>query len=162
MASNTTDNDNDRDKYFDLNLEKLIHNFDFKLNSSDMYTDLKGNNKKDSIFEPYTFGSVINISSKELSECQLSLLNKGLNFCPTPGENDLSLLKQDLDQFHVSLKRKAYFQKGNISNSQNSDNSVNNFSDDQGVINHNNIPFHDPKFKEPSTWVPGAPQIWRL
>ena len=63
----------------------------------------------DNVFEPYTFGSVINISDVTLTDTEMSLLSRGLNFCPTPGEPDFSEIKQDLDKFHTSLRRKAFF-----------------------------------------------------
>ena len=41
----------------------------------------------------------------------INLLSKGLNFCPTPGEPDRYQLRKDLDKFHVSLRRKIFFDK---------------------------------------------------
>ena len=52
---------------------------------------------------------VVNLSSLNLSQPQLSLLSRGLSFCPTPGEPDLGVLKEDLDRFHMGLRRKAFF-----------------------------------------------------
>ena len=61
------------------------------------------------MFEKYSIGSVVNISGIILSETEISLLSRGLNFCPTPGEPDFSEVKQDLDKFHTSLRRMAFF-----------------------------------------------------
>ncbi|XP_064633637.1 uncharacterized protein LOC135491594 [Lineus longissimus] len=52
---------------------------------------------------------VINLSDVTLTPSQTSLLSKGLNFCPTPGEPDFGELFKDLDKFHVSLRRRAFF-----------------------------------------------------
>ena len=51
---------------------------------------------------------VVNLSSHPLTEPQLSVLSKGLNFCPTPGEPDLGVTKEDMDRFHRDLRRKAF------------------------------------------------------
>jgi hypothetical protein len=50
--------------------------------------------------------SVVNLSSIQLTPAMNSLLSKGLNFCPTPGEPNVHDLRVDLDRFHVSLRRK--------------------------------------------------------
>ena len=55
--------------------------------------------------------SVVNLSNYELSEAQLSVLQKGLTFCPTPGEPDMAELKRDLDSFHRKVKLRAHFGK---------------------------------------------------
>ena len=56
---------------------------------------------------------VVNLSSYKLSHAERSLLSKGLNFCPTPGEPELGDIKRDLDIFHRDLRRKAFNLKGN-------------------------------------------------
>ena len=42
-----------------------------------------------------------------------SLLDKGLNFCPTPGEPHMGDLHRDLDSFHRRLKIKIFFDPQN-------------------------------------------------
>ena len=57
------------------------------------------------------------------------MLERGLNFCPTPGEPHLGDLRRDLDNFHRRLKIKAFFDPNNarlnpfLSNESNSESS---------------------------------------
>jgi hypothetical protein len=85
----------------------------------------------------------------------VSLLSKGLNFCPTPGEPDISTLKQDLDTFHTSLRRAMFFNRRVDSNTSldlsTMSNQLNNtIPDDDG-------PFDHQKFRNPSKWAPKGP-----
>lgn len=50
---------------------------------------------------------VVNLSDLKLTPSMHSLLSKGLNFCPTPGEPDVQNLRQGLDKFHVSFSLKG-------------------------------------------------------
>ena len=52
-------------------------------------------------------------SQRNLSNSELSVLNKGLNFCPTPGEPDMGQLRRDLDGFHRNLRIKTFFNQSN-------------------------------------------------
>ena len=52
---------------------------------------------------------VVNLSDNELSVPELSLLERGLSFCPTPGEPDMGQLRRDLDTFHRNLRIKTFF-----------------------------------------------------
>lgn len=53
--------------------------------------------------------SVLNFSSHPLSPTELSFLQKGLKFCPTQGEPDMSSLANDLSHFHNNLRWAHYF-----------------------------------------------------
>jgi hypothetical protein len=105
--------------------------------------------------DPEPTNSVVNLSKVQLTESMISLLSKGLNFCPTPDEPDLHLLKQDLDAFHTSLRRSLFFNRRVDSNtsldlstmSQNLDTT---HHDDSG-------PFDHYLFKNPSKWSPKGP-----
>ena len=46
---------------------------------------------------------VVNLSRLKLSNGSLSLLSKGLNFCPTPNEPNPGQSKDDLDNLHRIL-----------------------------------------------------------
>ena len=64
---------------------------------------------------PGKFGSeglVVNPSDMELTQGHISLLRRGLTFCPTPGEPSVADLRHDLDKFHRNLKLKSHFGKG--------------------------------------------------
>ena len=83
-----------------------------------------------------------------------SLLSRGLNFCPTPGEPEPYELWCDLIKFHFSLCRKLFFDKRvNLNLSLDSDNlsSLNTPTEpDDGPFDHN-------QFRNPSTWCPIGP-----
>ena len=57
----------------------------------------------------FHFESICNISSKKLRESEVSLLNKGLNFCPSTKEPNKEQLLDDLYFFCRKLKLKEYF-----------------------------------------------------
>jgi len=103
----------------------------------------------------YTFGNVVNLSDHTLTLAQISLLNKGLKFCPTPSSVDFATARVDLDKFHRSLRLYCFFNKDPIL-----DRTTNNST----VINHNptiNIDSESDKFNKTfsnkSTWTPVGP-----
>ena len=55
--------------------------------------------------------NVINLSKHPLTDSQRLILNKGLKFCPTPGEPQMGDLRRDLDKFHRSLRLQCHFSK---------------------------------------------------
>jgi hypothetical protein len=98
--------------------------------------------------------SVVNLSSISLTPAMITLLSKGMNFCPTPGEPDVHLLKQDLDKFHISLRRNYIFSKRVDSTTTldiDTTSILNSSSDDDSG------PFDQPKFRNPSKWNPKGP-----
>ena len=56
-----------------------------------------------------TSDTICNSSSTELSESEISLLNKALNFCPTTKEANKEKLLDDLYFFCRKLNPKEYF-----------------------------------------------------
>ena len=56
-----------------------------------------------------TTDTICNISSTKLSESEISLLNKGLNFCPSTKQPNKEQLLDDLYFFCRKLKLKEYF-----------------------------------------------------
>jgi len=99
--------------------------------------------------------SVVNLSRLTLTQAMVSLLSKGLNFCPTPGEPIISDLKQDLDHFHTSLRRSLFFNRGVVSNTS-LDQSTMSIQPDTTVRDEHG-PFNHHKFKNPSKWSPKGP-----
>jgi hypothetical protein len=69
-------------------------------------------------------------------------LSKGLNFCPTPGEPNFGDLHRDLDKFHISLRRRAFFSQEDP------------HSDPPYPRVRNDL---EQKFKLPSKWNPLGP-----
>ena len=62
----------------------------------------------------------VNLSSHELTAGQTLLLSRGLSFCPTPGQPELSSTQEDLDGFHRSLRLKHFFSELEDDNSKTS------------------------------------------
>ena len=60
--------------------------------------------------------SVINLSDFVLEPLYVSLLGRGLTFCPTPSEPIMGDLRCDLDAFHQNVHLKAHFQKSEDKN----------------------------------------------
>ena len=52
---------------------------------------------------------VVNLSSKQLDNDTITLLSKGLTFCPTPGEPDFGQIWSDLESFFRRLRLKYHF-----------------------------------------------------
>ena len=84
--------------------------------------------------------NVVNLSDVSLSEAQLSLLSKGLKFCPTPGEPKMDDLRRDLDSFHRKMRWKSFFESKEKDPSESTTNRL-------GPFKHQN-------FKHPSTAEP--------
>jgi hypothetical protein len=53
--------------------------------------------------------SVINLSDIDLTPNQQSALSKGLTFCPTPWEPDMSEILQNLENFFRKMRLKSHF-----------------------------------------------------
>ena len=85
--------------------------------------------------------NVINLSDYPLSQSQKEILNKGLKFCPTPGEPQMGDLRKDLDKYHRSLRTHCYFSKRE--ESKNSGPSTGPYSDTGSL-----------KLKSKSKWSP--------
>jgi hypothetical protein len=104
--------------------------------------------------DPAPVSPVVNLSSLQLTEPMISLLSKGLNFCPTPGETDVYQLRRDLDQFHLNLKRKQFFAKDN---EQATLTLPLYFSPQLSDSSEPQDGFDHQKFREKSSWSPLPP-----
>ena len=85
---------------------------------------------------------VINISKYKLTEDEVSILSKGLNFCPTPGAG---LLRTDLDSLHRRLCLRYHFRDDDGSQWDHLPDCEN---------THSFTPFLNNKFKLPSKFNP--------
>ena len=65
-------------------------------------------------FDP--IGNVINLSNKTFTKETFKLLNKNLNFIPTPSIFNKNPLNKELDDFFRLIKLKAYFKHSNMYN----------------------------------------------
>ena len=135
----------------------IVNDFDFYGNNSlymsDYDVDVDVNNNNKSTLDTGDT-SVINLSNFQLSPDAVSLLTKGLNFCPTPGEPDLFELRRDLDRFHVNLRRKLFFQKSPLQ--PNLDSSTISLPETPSEPDPSD-PFNHRTFRNPSTWCPFGP-----
>ena len=94
------------------------------------------------------FSGVVNLSSYQLSDSELSLLSKGLTFVCTPGPPDMGTLFEDLEKFHRSIKRKLAIEKLTYTQGTNPPDTAN-----------PGAPFKHQKFKNASNWNPPGPPI---
>ena len=111
---------------------------------------------KGKTMDSYIGHTVINLSDTTLTEAQVSALEKGLTFCPTPGPPNKSLIWTDFKEFHRRLCLKFHFYNDNQ--------MFNHLSDDElDLINFmaNNLdqemdPYKDlhKGFVNKSTWKP--------
>ena len=90
---------------------------------------------------------VVDLSSHQLDASEIKVLKRGLKFCPTPGEPNFGDLREDLNKFHMRLRRQLFFSQ--LKEEEDEEDrrpppSQNN--DDQG--------FSHQKFREPSKWKP--------
>jgi len=117
------------------------------------------NNNDVNLFLPgTTLEPVINLSSFQLTPAMISLLSKGLTFCPTPLAAERYDLRKDLDKFHTSLRRKQFFDKGPLSttNLASTSGTTDIILPDTDSDNEDE-PFDHFKFRSPSTWSPFGP-----
>ena len=82
---------------------------------------------------------VINLSKYQLSKSEISLLERGITFAPTPGDADIAEIHLEVNKFlrRILLKLHFYDPDPNMQNS-----------------NFNQIPPGLVKFRKPSTWTP--------
>ena len=104
---------------------------------------------KNNSSEVTTHASVVNLSDRQLSESEIQILERGMKFCPTPGEPDMGELHEDLDKLHLRLKRYLHFYK--LPN-PNNDTSLRDITIVPTPELHQ--PFKHPLFKLPSAWIP--------
>ena len=98
--------------------------------------------------------SVVNLSSVELTPAQISILNTGLTFCPTPGASDPAICRIDLHTFHRSLKLRTYF---NHPDQDSPEKDVVSDLDNLSTLSEDNMSFSDRKFAPRSTCTPPGP-----
>ena len=80
---------------------------------------------------------IINLSSYAISDTEKRLLTKGLSFCPSRGECNLSKAREAIDKLHRSLRLTHFFnENGDMSDP----------GEDEGFSHRN--------FRLPSNWIP--------
>ena len=145
------DYDSDEDFYSNDSIHRCVP----VSNAMQLNAGNNASNDCDNFDDPITFNKddpthslVVNLSSSHLNADVISILSKGMKFCPTPGEPDLSKSKVDLDSFHLRMKRYLHF------NSTAKDEDLYAMANSNNTDNPNDAPFKHPSFKSPSSWVP--------
>ena len=90
----------------------------------------------------YTSG-IVNLSNYTLQDAEISVLSKGLGFCPTPGTPDIGDIIQDLDSFKRKTRIELFFTDPNQG------------SKTESI--HSGGPFEHRSFKLNSTFNPVGP-----
>jgi len=93
---------------------------------------------------------VVNLSSKDLTTQEESLLSKGLNFCPKPPNFDRGSLINDTKGFSRRLRLKCHFAKAD----DKFDNTCTPSSNESTTSHSGNEENIKPKFKNKSDWKP--------
>ena len=125
--------------YMDLCINVLPEMFDVFCNSNNSNTASKTIN---------CYPGVVNLSDTILTQAEMSLLAKGLTFVDTPHKPDLGTIAEDLNKFHLSIKRHLALPKFQDQSHLAEDPKDNSY-----------IPFGHQKFKNPSKWNPPCPMI---
>ena len=111
------------------------------------------NNSNVGIKSVNCYPGVVNLSDKILNDAELSLLSKGLTFVDTPDLPDMGILSEDLDKFHLSVKRHLAFGKFQIPD------PIPNPVPPNSDRNSPETPFGHSKFRNASKWNPPGPMI---
>jgi hypothetical protein len=102
--------------------------------------------------------SIVNLSNFILNRDHISILNRGLKFCPTPGPPNVGELREDLDRFHKRLRQVAFFdnpEEPPLAPPTPSQGAAHQVVDKDNL--HSFEPFKHMKFKTKSTWNPPGP-----
>ena len=147
ISVNKHDVGDDEDFFEDSNLTYTCFDTGFSNlnNNNNNNTDCNGSSSDNK--DQTSHALVINLSSTHLTSEAIAILSKGLKFCPTPGEPDLSKAQADLDSFHLRMKRFLHFYRPKADPSNVDISSIDTPPPTQG-------PFKSNEFKRPSSWVP--------
>ncbi len=109
--------------------------------------------------QDFLYPGVVNLSSYQLSKPELSLLSKGLKFCPTPPKFDPGIIKADIDKFFLSVKRYLHFddQKRNLTDSSSESETDSDSLTDSYRDSTDPPPFQHQKLIIKSSWDPPHP-----
>ena len=84
---------------------------DFVLGRLPNAASLDGNRYKANFVSP----NVINLSKRNLTKDEISVLSKGLQFVPTPKHFNKALLREELEEFGRKLRLKWFFRNDELS-----------------------------------------------
>ncbi len=93
--------------------------------------------------DPQENKNVVNLSTLTLEKEHITLLQRGLKFCPTPGKPNIGDLRDDLYRLHTRLRQIAFFE--NPEDSYTKTVTIDNLDDSSD--NTKSEPFEDRKFR---------------
>ena len=97
-SENSDDIKNDSDKIADNDISNIINLLDNEPSNIDNSSKLVNERFKGN----FVSKNVVNLSSRQSSKAEISLLTKGLKFVPTPSYVNRSVLKEELEINHVN------------------------------------------------------------
>ena len=124
------------------------------------------NEKKQSTTEPTPYQvtaetpkEVLNLSNYPLSDSDLSLLSKGLTFCPTPRDINERQVREDVRIFFRDLGRKEYFNRKDkkLNDIEEEDSETDSDSDESASDGYQPV-----RLKQKSDWEPGPSKCGAL
>jgi len=87
-----------------------------------------------------------------LAEEEVSLLQRGLKFCPTPPCPDPGQAREDLDALHRLIRLLAHFEENPLDALKRLKPSTSSATPAVDYVRPGSMPFKDSKFRKPSTW----------
>ena len=95
---------------------------------------------------------VVNLSNRPLTQEEISLLKRGLKFCPTPPCPDPGQAREDLSTLHRRMRLMAFYEDNPLDTSRIARPNSSLVLAEASTPRPSNLPFKDSKFKNPSTW----------
>ena len=118
-------------------------------------------------FDSYIGQNIIKLSKVAFTEHQVTALEKGLTFCPTPGTPDKSQIWDDFKEFHRKLELMQFFNPRTDATDTEISQSIIDFMNKNAKEYDNDssadsvdpyTKLHQP-FKNKSSWKPNPPNI---
>ena len=99
-------------------------------------------------FDSYIGQNVINLSKVTLTEHQVTALEKGLTFCPTPGAPDKFQIWDDFKEFHRRLKLMQFFSSDDTTETQMSQSIIDFMNDNARENDNDSLEYNVDPYKE--------------
>jgi len=100
---------------------------------------------------------IVNLSSKPLAREEISLLQRGLKFCPTPPCPGPGQARKDLDALHRRMRLLAHFEENHLDALKRPKPNTSSATPAIYYVRQGSMPSKDSKFRQTSTWRPIGP-----
>ena len=137
-----------QDRTPDVQKEPNKRNEQGTQNSND--NDKKRNKRRPKKPKHLETDTVINLSTVNLTDADVSQLSRGLNFCPTPQKIDWNEINADLAEFKRRLRLKHYFHEKTGTEDDSTDNSTHSDTDQMTKRYKKTINWTPPRNLDPS------------